>query len=183
MLSSVSGSGFQRVIWRWQAERHSFLDGPALALDGKSLHGGGTPHLVGVVNMQSGRTVGVERVADQSNEIPASQTLLRRLELDGLTVLLDALPTQVQTARAIVPEGGGGYVMVVKGHPSGLWQQARPLLPEGVPPYPGADRRQQCSGRTPGDGRAPRDAGSNGLSPGAATGPGGLVAPPQKRPD
>jgi predicted transposase YbfD/YdcC len=181
VLSRVSVSDFQRVIWQWQADRHGFLDGPVLALDGKTLRGSGTTHLVGAVNLQSGRTVGVERVADKSNEIPAGQTLLSRLELDGLTVLLDALHTQVQTARAIVQEGGGGYVMVVKGNQSGLLEQARTLLPEAVPPYGGDARTQQRSARAPGDCRAHRDAGSNGFSPCAATGPGGSRTPPQKR--
>jgi predicted transposase YbfD/YdcC len=87
--------------------------------------------------------VGGERVADKSNEIPAGQTLLGRLELDGLTVLLDGLHTQVQTARAIGQAGGGGYVMVVKGNQSGLLEQARTLLPESVPPSGGHARNQR----------------------------------------
>ena len=93
MLNRVSVGDFQRVIWHWQADRLCFLDGPVLGLDGKTLCGSGSTHLVGAVNMQSGCTVGVERVADKRNEIPAGQTLLRRLELDGLTVLLNALHT------------------------------------------------------------------------------------------
>jgi hypothetical protein len=181
VLSSVSVNDFQRVIWQWQARRLGFLDGPVLAVDGKALRGSGTTHLVGAVNLQSGRTVGVERVADKSNEIPAGQTLLGRLELDGLTVLLDALHTQVQTARAIVQEGGGGYVMVVKGNQSGLQAQARTLLPEGVPPYGGHARNQRRPARTPGDHRAPGDAGANGISPRTATGPRGSRAPSQAR--
>lgn len=181
VLSGVSVRDFQRVLWQWQAQRCGFLDGPVLALDGKTLRGSGTTHLVGAVNLQSGRTVGVERVADKSNEIPAGQTLLRRLELDGLTVLLDALHTQVQTARAIVQEGGGGYVMVVKGNQSGLLEQARTLLPEGVPPYGGHARNQRRPARTPGPRRAHGDPGANGLSPRAATGAGGSGTPAPER--
>lgn len=181
VLASVSVSDFQRVIWQWQARRRGFLDGPVLALDGKTLRGSGTTHLVGAVNLQSGRTVGVERVADKSNEIPAGQTLLGRLELDGLTVLLDALHTQVQTARAIVQEGGGGYVMVVKGNQSGLLEQAHTLLPEGIPPCSGHARNQRRPAGAPGDRRARRDARANGVSSRAATGPRGSRTPAQKR--
>jgi hypothetical protein len=181
VLTHVSVSDFQRVIWRWQAARWGFLDGPVLALDGKTLRGSGTTHLVGAVNLQSGRTVGVERVADKSNEIPAGQTLLGRLELDGLTVLLDALHTQVQTARAIVQEGGGGYVMVVKGNQSGLLEQARLLLPEAVPPYRRDSRDQRGAAGAAGDHRAPGGPGANGLSSRPATGPSGSAPPPQER--
>ena len=86
--------------------------------------------LVGAINAQSGRTLGVEAVAKKSNEIPAGQTLLGRLELDGAIALMDALHTQVATARAIVQEGGGNYVLFVKGNQSGLLAQAKHFLPE-----------------------------------------------------
>ena len=181
VLTHVSVSDFQRVIWRWQAARWDFLDGPVLALDGKTLRGSGTTHLIGAVNLHSGRTVGVERVADQSNEIPAGQTLLGRLELDGLTVLLDALHTQVQTARAIVQAGGGDYVMVVKGNQSGLLEQARLLLPEAVPPYRGDDRGQRRTPRAASDHRADGGPRADGFSSRAATGSAGAGAPAQER--
>lgn len=181
VLTSVPVADFQRVLWRWQAARWGFLDGPVLALDGKTLRGSGTTHLVGAVNLQSGRTVGVERVADKSNEIPAGQTLLGRLQLDGLTVLLDALHTQVQTARAIVQEGGGAYVMVVKANQSGLLAQARTLLPEGVPPYRGDDRNQRRANRAASDRRARGGPGADGLPPRPATGPRGSRAPLEER--
>lgn len=64
-------------------------------------------------------------VADKSNEIPAAQTLLDRLELDGTIALMNALHTQEKTARAIVREGGGDYVLFVKDNQAGLLQQAR----------------------------------------------------------
>jgi hypothetical protein len=181
VLRRVSVGDFQRVIWHWQAARWGFLDGPVLALDGKTLRGSGATHLVGAVNLQSGRTVGVERVADKSNEIPAGQTLLRRLELDGLTVLLDALHTQVQTARAIVQEGGGGYVMVAKGNQSGLLAQARTLLPEGVSPYRGHAGAQRRTLGTAGPRRAAGRTGANGFSSRPATGSRGPATPAQER--
>jgi len=183
VLTNVPVADFQRVLWQWQAARWGFLDGPVLALDGKSLRGSGTTHLVGAVNLQSGRTVGTERGTDKSNEIPAGQTLLGRLELDGLTVLLDALHTQVQTARAMVQDGGGGYVMVVKANQSGLLKQARTLLPEAVPPCRRDDRRQRRAPRTARAHRAERGPGPDGIPARSATGPRGSGTTPQKRGD
>jgi hypothetical protein len=181
VLTHVPVADFQRVLWQWQAARRGFLDGPVLALDGKTRRGSGTTHLVGAVNLRSGRTVGAQRVADKSNEIPAGQTLLGRLELDGLTVLLDALHTQVQTARAIVQDGGGGYVMVVKANQSGLLEQARTLLPEGLPPWGREDRRQRRAARTSRPRRADGGPGANGFPPRPATGPGGSGAAAEAR--
>lgn len=73
-------------------------------------------------------------MAEKSNEIPAGQTLLGRLDLDGTIALLDALHTQVQTANAIVQEGGGDFVLVVKGNQETVLKQAKTLLPEGFSP-------------------------------------------------
>jgi predicted transposase YbfD/YdcC len=98
------------------------------------LRGSQGTQLVGTINAQSGRTLGVERVGDKSNEIPAGRTLLERLELDGAIALMDALHTQVQTAHTIVQEGGGDFVMFVKGNQSGLLEQAKHFLPEDFSP-------------------------------------------------
>ena len=105
-----------------------------VVLDGKALRGSLGTQLVGAINAKSGRALGVQTVSDKSNEIPAAQTLLDRLELDGTIALMDAMHTQVQTARAIVQEGGGDYVMFVKGNQAGLLKQAQHFLPEDFSP-------------------------------------------------
>jgi predicted transposase YbfD/YdcC len=98
------------------------------------LRGSGKTQLVGAIDAVSGRTLGVEPVASKSNEIPAGQTLLGRLDLESTIALMDALHTQVETARSIVQEGGGDYVFFVKGNQPDLQEQARHFLPEDFPP-------------------------------------------------
>jgi len=134
VLKAVAVLEFQQAVWAWQQARHGGEDGAVVVLDGKALRGSRGTQLVGAINAQSGRSLGVEAVADKSNEIPAAQTLLDRLELDGTIALMDALHTQEKTARAIVQEGGGDYVLFVKGNQAGLLQQARRLLPEDFSP-------------------------------------------------
>lgn len=134
VLNAVSVREFQEAIWAWQHARHGGEDGGVVVLDGKALRGSRSTQLVGAINAQSGRTLGVEAVADKSNEIPAGQTLLGRLELDGAIALMDALHTQVKTARTVVQEGGGNYVFFVKGNQSGLLAQSQHLLPENFSP-------------------------------------------------
>jgi len=134
VLKAVPVLAFQQAVWAWQQAHCGGRDGQVVVLDGKALRGSQGIQLVGAINAQSGRTLGVETVADKSNEIPAGQTLLGRLELDGAIALLDALHTQVQTARAIVQEGGGDYVLVVKGNQPNLLQQAKHFLPEDFSP-------------------------------------------------
>jgi hypothetical protein len=142
VLKAVGVLEFQQALWAWQAARHGAADGPVVVMDGKALRGSGGTQLVGAINAQSGRTLGVQTVADKSNEIPAGQTLLERLELDGTIALMDALHTQVQTARRIVQEGGGDFVLFVKGNQSGLLAQAQHFLPEAFSPSAPAGRNR-----------------------------------------
>lgn len=134
VLKAVSVQAFQQGLWLWQKARHGAEDGGVVVLDGKALRGSGKTQLVGAVNARSGRTLGVETVAEKSNEIPAGQTLLERLDLDGTIVLMDALHTQVETARGIVQDGGGDFVLFVKGNQKALQDQARHFLPEDFSP-------------------------------------------------
>ena len=145
VLKAVPILSFQQALWAWQQSRQGAQDGSVLVLDGKALRGSAGTQLVGAINAQSGRTLGVEAVADKSNEIPAGQTLLDRLELDGTIALMDALHTQVQTARAIVQEGGGDFVFFVKGNQSGLLAQAQHFLPEDFSPSTPAGRARPRS--------------------------------------
>ena len=134
VLKAVPILPFQEAVWAWQQARHGEEDGAVLVMDGKALRGSRGTQLVGAINAQSGRTIGVETVASKSNEIPSGQTLLQRLELDGTIALMDALHTQARTARSIVQEGGGDFVLFVKGNQKTVLDQARHFLPEDFSP-------------------------------------------------
>jgi len=134
VLSAVPILELGRALVDWQSAHHGGDDGSVLALDGKTLRGSHTTHLVGALNLQSQRWLDLERVPDKTNEIPAAQTLIGRLDLDGKIALLDALHTQVQTARALVQDQGGDYVLCLKGNQPLLQRQAQSLLPESVSP-------------------------------------------------
>lgn len=134
VLKAVPVLAFQQALWQWQKARHGSADGGVVVLDGKALRGSGKTQLVGAINAASGRTLGVETVADKSNEIPAGQTLLDRLDLDGTIALMDAMHTQVETAKGIVQEGGGDFVLFVKGNQETLQKQASHFLPEDFSP-------------------------------------------------
>jgi hypothetical protein len=134
VLKAVPVLPFQLGVWRWQRARYGGQDGSEVVLDGKALRGSQGTQLVGAINARSGRTLGVERVDNKSNEIPAGQTLLDRLDLDGVIALMDALHTQVETAHKVVQERGGDFVLFVKGNQSGLLQQAQHFLSEDFSP-------------------------------------------------
>lgn len=134
VLKEVPVLVFQQALWAWQKGRLGSADGGEVVLDGKAVRGSGGTQLVGAINARSGRSLGVEAVAEKSNEIPAGQTLLDRLDLDGTIALMDALHTQVETGGSIVQENGGDFVFVVKGNQKTLLGQAKNLLPENFSP-------------------------------------------------
>jgi predicted transposase YbfD/YdcC len=57
--------------------------------------------------------LGQEAVSEKSNEITAIPLLLRRLELTGALVTIDAMGTQKEIAQTII-DGGGDYVLALK---------------------------------------------------------------------
>jgi hypothetical protein len=134
VLSAVPITQLGQALVDWQSARYGPDDGQLIALDGKTLRGSHTTHLVGALNLKSQRWLDLERVADKSNEIPAAQTLIGRLDLEDKIAVLDALHTQVETARAIVQDQGGDYVLCIKGNQPALQRQAQTLLPASLPP-------------------------------------------------
>jgi predicted transposase YbfD/YdcC len=92
----------------------------ALAIDGKTLRGSrkqGAPaaHLLSVLSHRLGLTLWQQAVADKTNEIPVLEDVLQGLVVEGRVITVDALLTQHAIAQRIV-EGGGDYVMIVKGN-------------------------------------------------------------------
>jgi len=73
--------------------------------------------------------LGCELVEEKSNEIPAARTLLQRVDLEGRFVSLDALHTQHETARAVVWEGGGDYLLTVKDNQPTVRANIQKLVP------------------------------------------------------
>lgn len=134
VLKAVPVLEFQQALWAWQKKRLGSDDGDVVVLDGKAVRGSRGTQLVGAINARSGRALGVQAVADKSNEIPAGQSLLRRLDLEGTIALMDALHTQVETAHTTVQECGGDFVLVVKGNQPTLLEKAKDLLPEDFSP-------------------------------------------------
>jgi hypothetical protein len=86
-----------------------------VVLDGKEPRHGSGETVLSAITIPSQHYLGSAMVDQKTNEIPvAQQELLPSLDLCGRFVSLDALHTQEETARAIVLEGGGDYLLTVK---------------------------------------------------------------------
>jgi predicted transposase YbfD/YdcC len=126
----------------------------AMAIDGKALRGSrkqGAPavHLLSALSHRLGLTVWQQAVADKTNEIPVMEEVLRGLLLEGRVITVDALLTQRAIAQRLV-EGGGDYVMIVKGNQPQLQQDIRLVFQE---PTARAETMTACETVDSGHGR------------------------------
>lgn len=96
------------------------LRGPAppqelVVMDGKEPNHGSGASVLSAITVPSQHYLGSAMVDTKTNEIPvAQQELIPPLDLEGRFVSLDALHTQTETARAVVLQAGGHYLMTAK---------------------------------------------------------------------
>src|SRR3974390_2001499 len=122
MLQHLNNQALQQALLRWLDHLLGKRDpkGDQVSADGKELLNSQGAQVISAYSVQSGRWLGSEAVAEGSNEIPAVQRLLKRVDLDGSLVTADALNTQTETARIVVQDKGGDYLFTVKGNQSGV---------------------------------------------------------------
>jgi len=129
LLRHLDNPALQRELLRWLDQLLGQRDptGDQVAVDGKELLNSQGQAVVSAYSVQTGRWLGSEPVAENSNEIPAVQALLQRVDLDGCLVTADAMHTQTETARIVVQQKGGDYLFTVKGNQKGVADNAREL--------------------------------------------------------
>jgi hypothetical protein len=122
MLQHLDNQALQKALLRWLDHLLGKRDpkGDQVSADGKELLNSQGAQVISAYSVKSGRWLGSEAVAEGSNEIPAVQRLLKRVDLEGSLVTADALNTQTETARIVVQEKGGDYLFTVKGNQSGV---------------------------------------------------------------
>ena len=129
MLSHLNSRQLEAALLEWQDHVLGKRDpkGDQVAADGKELINSQGMKTANAYSVRDGRWLGSEAVAEGSNEIPAIQELLRRIDIEGSIVTVDAMNTQTETARIIVQEKGGDYLFTVKGNQKGVCENVRQL--------------------------------------------------------
>src|SRR5205814_2065090 len=112
MLRQLDNIALQQALLRWLDHLLGKRDpkGDQVSVDGKELRHSQGVQVASACSVTQGRWLGSAGVAEKSNEIPAVQEVLRRIDLEGSLVTADALNTQTETARIIVQEKGGDYL-------------------------------------------------------------------------
>ena len=111
---------FLTAMHQWVDQFAGSLRDRGIAIDGKTLKGSfdraadqSPLHTITAFATDTRLVLRQLSVDEKSNEIPAVPVLLKLLDLEGAVVTLDAMHTQVETAKAIIG-AKANYVMTVK---------------------------------------------------------------------
>lgn len=118
LLHALDDDQVEGALLRWQDQILGPCRDRIVIFDGKKVRHAGV-EIVNAVNSQ-GRFLGSVITASKSNEIPAARQLLRGQDLRGKILVADAMHTQDETAQQILFEGGGDYLLTVKGNQTTL---------------------------------------------------------------
>ena len=133
VLQGVDAGAFASLVGAWLAEQEIGAV-RQLAVDGKVLRGSGRQdgkplQLLSAVTHHLRLTLDQVPIEEKSNEIPALQPLLKKVNPPpGVLITADALHCQQESARFITQELGGDYLFGLKGNQSGILDKAQRLL-------------------------------------------------------
>jgi hypothetical protein len=118
VLHAVDADQVERALLGWQDQLLGPRQDRIVIVDGKKVRHAGV-EIVNAVDSQ-GRFLGSVVTPAKTNEIPAARQLLRGQDLRGKIVIADAMHTQDETGQDILFEGGGDYLLTVKGNQTTL---------------------------------------------------------------
>ena len=120
IFALINPAQFNQCLIAHLSTLYPTLAAQIIAVDGKALRGShelgkGMDYAVSAWAADTGVTLAQEFVTEKSNEITAVPKLLAQLDLKDHTVTMDAMGTQVPTARQIV-DAGAHYILALKGN-------------------------------------------------------------------
>jgi hypothetical protein len=144
LLRAVNGRQVEAAIVAFQRQ----IRGPVppediVALDGKAAKRSQGEQILTAVSVPSLHYLGSEPVpVDKTNEIPVARALIKRLDLTGRLVGLDALHTQGETARDLVQDCGADYLLTVKDNQKGIRRTVKSLFPASLAGFSPSDHHR-----------------------------------------
>ena len=134
VLLALKPAAFRACFVNWlnslraKAAAATGVEQPVVPIDGKTLRrshdrarGLGALHSVSIWASEFGLSLGQVACAEKSDEITAIPELLRLVDIRGAIITIDAMGTRKAIAAEIV-DGGGDYVLALKGNQESLHQ-------------------------------------------------------------
>lgn len=131
LMSRLDPKEFGRCFARWIEAELPSLAGEHIAIDGKTLRGStdgeSAVHMMSAFASTARIILAPQACDGKSNEIKAIPEMLDFLDIHGATVTIDAMGCQREIAQKII-EGGGDYVLALKGNQPTLYDTVRTHL-------------------------------------------------------
>ena len=138
VFAALRPESLERCLMAWTRALVQLGAGEQLAVDGKSLRGSAqraagktAVHLINVWAVNNELVFGQLACEAKSNEITAIPKLLELLDVQGITVTIDAEGCQQDIARTI-HDGEGDYVLALKANQPTLHEEVRLLLDHAI---------------------------------------------------
>lgn len=136
LFATLDPEQFLESFMKWTQSLRKAVPQEIVALDGKTLRraldqGQTAKVVVSAWAADNGLVLGQQKVEDKSNEITAVPELLRRLELAGCIVTLDAMGCQKEIAKEI-QEADADYVLALKGNQGTAFAEIKKYLDEAI---------------------------------------------------
>lgn len=126
VFGALNPEQFQHCFMQWMSALRRTISREVIALDGKALRhsyakeeGKAAIYMVSAWATKNRLVLGQQKVDEKSNEITAIPKLLQALDIQNCIVTIDAMGCQTAIANLIV-EGGGDYLLSLKGNQSNL---------------------------------------------------------------
>ena len=139
VLGLLNPAVFQECFQRWLeslsvsaddesgSQRHVAIDGKTWRRSHDTRNGLGAMHIVSAWASDHGITLGQVATEEKSNEMTAIPQLLEMIDVEDTVVTIDAAGCQKNIAAQIV-QGGGDYVLALKGNQGKLFDDVRLLM-------------------------------------------------------
>ncbi len=104
------------------AEKQVVIDGKKLRGTSPKQHGSKGDYIINAYVSENHIVVGQQRLKDKENEIVATPQLLEKLDIEGATISMDAIGTQINIAQNIL-DRKAHYFLAVKDNQGTLNEQ------------------------------------------------------------
>lgn len=138
VFAALNPDAFETAFMSWITSLAATKERRLIAVDGKTLRRSfdrankkAAIHMVSAWAVHNSLCFGQLATKAKSNEITAIPKLLELLDLQEVTVTIDAIGCQKKIARQIV-EQGGDYVLAVKSNQPTLHEEIKTFLDDGI---------------------------------------------------
>jgi len=134
LVGIIDAKELNKVFMEFFAKLVETVAGKTIAIDGKTIcstanmeHFGNPLHIASAYVVEKGITIGQLAANAKSNEIPVVRELIRLLDVEGATIVADALNCQVATVKTIL-DAKADYVLSVKKNQLNLYEDIADMI-------------------------------------------------------